>query len=202
MMTFGSLMWVTGRSSRQHWWLVQLGCMVILALLFFSLLPSDGWDGLTQPRGQLRLDEGTSPVLPLTSMADFLRNFGFYSSPLSWVLFVSHIRRYHDRNKSGWWSLVAVIPVIGGLWQLIELGFLPGNPDKNNYGPPPGAVRLPAGFDQELDELEEKAGGLAKVDDAYLANYAQKFAASQQQELAIAGPATASSGPRAFGKRR
>ena len=35
-------------------------------------------------------------------------------------------KRWHDRGKSGWWSLIVLVPIIGGLWSLIELGFLSG----------------------------------------------------------------------------
>jgi uncharacterized membrane protein YhaH (DUF805 family) len=44
---------------------------------------------------------------------------------------------WHDRNKSGWWVLIAFVPVIGGLWYLIECGFLPGTTGANNYGADP-----------------------------------------------------------------
>src|SRR5688572_29580457 len=35
-------------------------------------------------------------------------------------------KRWHDRDKSGWWSLIGLVPIIGGLWMLIECGFLGG----------------------------------------------------------------------------
>ena len=37
----------------------------------------------------------------------------------------------------GWWVLIAFVPVIGGLWYLIECGFLPGTVGANNYGADP-----------------------------------------------------------------
>ena len=43
-------------------------------------------------------------------------------------------KRWHDRGKSGWWSLIVFVPVIGGLWALIELGFLGGDEGSNDYG--------------------------------------------------------------------
>lgn len=46
-------------------------------------------------------------------------------------------KRWHDRNKSGWWSLIAFVPIIGGLWMLIETGFLGGDDGDNNYGAAP-----------------------------------------------------------------
>ena len=45
-----------------------------------------------------------------------------------------YTKRWHDRNKSGWWSLIGFVPLIGGLWLLIELGFLGGDDGANFYG--------------------------------------------------------------------
>jgi uncharacterized membrane protein YhaH (DUF805 family) len=47
------------------------------------------------------------------------------------------IKRWHDRDKSGWWMLIALVPIIGTIWFLIELGFLAGTPGSNRFGPPP-----------------------------------------------------------------
>jgi uncharacterized membrane protein YhaH (DUF805 family) len=53
------------------------------------------------------------------------------------------IKRFHDRDKSGWWVLIAFVPVIGLIWYIIECGFLPGTPGPNRYGPDPLA-KFPA----------------------------------------------------------
>jgi uncharacterized membrane protein YhaH (DUF805 family) len=47
------------------------------------------------------------------------------------------IKRYHDRDKSGWWVLITLIPIIGWIWYFIEAGCLPGTPGPNQYGPDP-----------------------------------------------------------------
>jgi uncharacterized membrane protein YhaH (DUF805 family) len=47
-----------------------------------------------------------------------------------------HIKRFHDRDKSGWWVLIGLVPVIGALWFLIERGFLAGTPGPNPFGGP------------------------------------------------------------------
>ncbi len=46
------------------------------------------------------------------------------------------IRRLHDTDRSGWWWLIGIIPIIG--W-IILIFFLasPGTPGENRYGPPP-----------------------------------------------------------------
>ncbi|HZB36976.1 MAG TPA: DUF805 domain-containing protein [Beijerinckiaceae bacterium] len=47
------------------------------------------------------------------------------------------VKRFHDRDKSGWWVLIIFIPLIGFIWYLLELGFLPGTPGPNRFGPDP-----------------------------------------------------------------
>ena len=46
-------------------------------------------------------------------------------------------KRWHDRNKSAWWILINLIPIVGGLWTLIECGFLRGTAGPNRFGPDP-----------------------------------------------------------------
>jgi uncharacterized membrane protein YhaH (DUF805 family) len=92
-------------------------------------------------------------VLPLSVIEILLAlvdvKTGNYNSELSVGLFsgifalvtlipiiIVYIKRFHDRDKSGWWVLIALIPVIGAIWMLIELGFLKGTPGPNQFGPP------------------------------------------------------------------
>lgn len=46
-------------------------------------------------------------------------------------------KRCHDRNKSGWWQLLMVIPFVGFIWFVIDLGILEGTDGDNQYGPNP-----------------------------------------------------------------
>ncbi len=48
-----------------------------------------------------------------------------------------HIKRCHDRGKSGWWCLLLLLPVIGTIWAIVDLGALEGTPGQNAYGPNP-----------------------------------------------------------------
>ena len=48
-----------------------------------------------------------------------------------------YTKRWHDRNKSGWWSLIVLVPIVGSIWMLIELGILRGTDGDNRYGPDP-----------------------------------------------------------------
>ena len=54
-----------------------------------------------------------------------------------WMKVAVLVKRWHDRDKSGWWVLITLIPFIGWIWQLIECGFLDGTPGSNKYGPSP-----------------------------------------------------------------
>ncbi len=47
------------------------------------------------------------------------------------------IKRYHDRDKSGWWLCINFIPLIGFIWYIVEVGFLRGTQGANKYGPDP-----------------------------------------------------------------
>jgi uncharacterized membrane protein YhaH (DUF805 family) len=51
-----------------------------------------------------------------------------------WVWLAVSVKRWHDRNKSGWWVLIGLVPVIGGIWVLVECGCLPGVDEGNRFG--------------------------------------------------------------------
>jgi uncharacterized membrane protein YhaH (DUF805 family) len=46
-------------------------------------------------------------------------------------------KRWHDRDKSAWWILIGLIPIIGWIWALVETGFLAGTRGPNRFGPDP-----------------------------------------------------------------
>ncbi|MCG6856861.1 MAG: DUF805 domain-containing protein [Salaquimonas sp.] len=60
-----------------------------------------------------------------------------YVIAMIWPAIMLYAKRWHDRDKSGWWTLIAFVPVIGGIWILIELGILAGKPGENRFGPDP-----------------------------------------------------------------
>lgn len=57
---------------------------------------------------------------------------------LIWASLAVQVKRWHDRDKSGWWVLIGLIPLIGAIWQLVECGFLEGTQGDNQFGPAPG----------------------------------------------------------------
>jgi uncharacterized membrane protein YhaH (DUF805 family) len=54
-----------------------------------------------------------------------------------WIALAGSVKRWHDLNKSGWWVFVAMVPVIGGFWELIEAGCARGTTGPNRYGRDP-----------------------------------------------------------------
>jgi uncharacterized membrane protein YhaH (DUF805 family) len=53
------------------------------------------------------------------------------------------IRRLHDTNRSGWWILIGLIPIIG--WIVLLVFYLQqSDPTENRFGPPPAPSAPPA----------------------------------------------------------
>ena len=46
------------------------------------------------------------------------------------------VRRLHDIDRSGWWILIALVPLIGTI-VLLVFALLEGTPGTNRYGPNP-----------------------------------------------------------------
>ncbi len=61
--------------------------------------------------------------------------------------FAIGVKRWHDRDKSGWWVLIGFIPLIGPIWTFIECGCLKGTEGDNRFGPDPLGPRLEAVFE-------------------------------------------------------
>jgi uncharacterized membrane protein YhaH (DUF805 family) len=189
----GRFLWINGRNGRLQWWMTGIVQIAVFLLSAPFLLP-DGLASLGN-NGSDALKDGALASPALLPVLAFI----------AWLGLVSNIRRYHDRNKSGWWLLFGFIPVIGALWQIIELGFLSGTQGDNDYGPGGGGGSV----DSEIGEMRSGSGVLAKVDDAYLEEYARNYAAQQALKAAPAVVAVArasfgqaTSGGGAFGERR
>ncbi|MGA7674241.1 MAG: DUF805 domain-containing protein [Rhizomicrobium sp.] len=84
----------------------------------------------------------------VVSLFERLLGFGsyFYSGPLTGLLELAlllpslglAVRRLHDTNRSGWWVVIGVIPVIGWL-VLIYWYVQPGTTGANPFGTDPKA---------------------------------------------------------------
>jgi uncharacterized membrane protein YhaH (DUF805 family) len=114
------LLSLQGRVSRREFWLWGVLALLGVALLLQALL-------------------GIAGVGP--NAAERLVNL-----VLVWPAIAVSVKRWHDRDKSGWWVLINLVPVIGWLWALVENGLLRGTPGPNRFGadplagPAPGAI--------------------------------------------------------------
>ncbi|HKM64991.1 MAG TPA: DUF805 domain-containing protein [Acidisphaera sp.] len=84
------------------------------------------------------------PILVLDiigSGIDYAAGTQFVAAVVSLLTLVpslaSGVKRCHDRDRSGWFLLVGLIPIVGGIWLLVELGFLRGTPGPNRFGSDP-----------------------------------------------------------------
>ncbi|MEI8348864.1 MAG: DUF805 domain-containing protein [Candidatus Omnitrophota bacterium] len=51
-----------------------------------------------------------------------------------WIAFAIYTKRWHDCSRSGWMSLILLIPIFGALWFVGYLGFVRGTHGHNQYG--------------------------------------------------------------------
>jgi len=89
-------------------------------------------------------------VTPPVDPRSFDPNYqGWYSESIMWgalavlmlistvMNFAVMVKRCHDRNKSGWYTLIALVPYAGFFWWVIDLGILEGHHGPSQYGPDP-----------------------------------------------------------------
>jgi uncharacterized membrane protein YhaH (DUF805 family) len=104
-----------GRINRGKFW-AGIGVLIaisIVAMIIDSIL------------GLQVGEQGIGIVSAIVSLASIYLALALYA------------KRWHDRDKSGWWSLIALVPVIGAIWLIVELGILEGIRGANRYGPDP-----------------------------------------------------------------
>lgn len=99
---------IKGRMSRSRLWAISIPYWAIFWLLFVSVENIIGPD------------------------STWLLTLIFFAGA-----FCTSTKRLHDRDKSAWWLLLLIIPVIGPIWTFIELGFLKGTVGDNSHGENP-----------------------------------------------------------------
>ncbi|HKA40559.1 MAG TPA: DUF805 domain-containing protein [Burkholderiales bacterium] len=57
--------------------------------------------------------------------------------PFFWVMAALATRRLRDRGRHPAWLLLLLVPIVGPLWALAELGLRRGTPGENRYGQDP-----------------------------------------------------------------
>ena len=113
-----------GRVNRAKFWLVHVVMWVVVAVVMGAVA------------GGAVMSSDPSAALASVGMVGGLILLVVYIL-MVWIGLAIAAKRWHDRNKSAWWILIVFVPVVGGLWYLIECGFLPGTPGSNKYGADP-----------------------------------------------------------------
>jgi uncharacterized membrane protein YhaH (DUF805 family) len=129
-MLMQSLFSFSGRLNRAKFWLILIATDIVMFVIF----------GVLAVMGGGSLDMAADGSMPMPTLGGGI--VGVIVALLVivagvWIGLAVGVKRYHDRGKSGWWVLIALVPVIGGLWYLIECGFLRGTIGPNGYGSDP-----------------------------------------------------------------
>ena len=111
----------SGRARRMEYWMFWLINLIVTIVLICV----DYMMGTANPMTGLGMLSG------LYALAVFLPNLAVC------------VRRLHDTDRSGWWILISLIPLIGLIVLLVFL-FSDGTPGDNKYGPSPKAAAATA----------------------------------------------------------
>jgi len=114
----------SGRINRAKFWLVALGMWVVMMVIFAVVL-APVFTAADPQAAMGSIGAVTGIILLLVYIVAL------------WIGLATQVKRWHDRNKSGWWVLIALVPLVGPFWFLIECGFLKGTTGPNQYGPDP-----------------------------------------------------------------
>jgi uncharacterized membrane protein YhaH (DUF805 family) len=112
----------SGRARRKEYWFFLLFNIIITIALFMV----DGAIGTLSVNGGIGLLSG------------------IYSLAVLIPSLAVGIRRLHDTDRSGWWLLIGLIPVIGSV-AILVLMVLGGTPGDNRFGTDPKSAQDPSG---------------------------------------------------------
>lgn len=101
----------SGRSRRAEYWMFGLISLVVSIVLAFV-------EGMMGSPGLLGAIYGLAVLLPSLAVT---------------------VRRLHDTNRTGWWLLIALIPIVGAIVLLVFM-VLDSEPGENQYGANPKAA--------------------------------------------------------------
>ena len=116
-----------GRTNRQSYWMGAIVLAVISLVLIGGAMFLFATYTATDEPGKYTMQ--MSPIGWIISIVAYIA--------LIWFGLAIQVKRWHDRDKSGWWVLIGLVPVIGGIWALVECGFLRGTSGANRFGPDP-----------------------------------------------------------------
>lgn len=114
-----------GRIGRGKFWLGLLG--IILGYIVLSVIL--GFLGMMSVDPETGMPMGAGYWIGVVIML----------AVMIWPSICIYAKRFHDRDKSGWWMLIGLVPIVGGIWLLVECGLLQGTDGPNRFGPDPVA---------------------------------------------------------------
>lgn len=122
-----------GRINRKKMWLAFLIHLVAAGLV--GLVMSILWTVIPGSVGE----DGTYHVEGTASIPYFVVGIAYLVFAV-WSGLAVAVKRVHDRNKSGWFLLIQLIPMIGAIWYFIEAFILKGTNGPNRFGEDPLAA--------------------------------------------------------------
>jgi uncharacterized membrane protein YhaH (DUF805 family) len=120
-----------GRISRQPFWLSILALLIVEWIVMIVLSMALG----TSMMGNI--DPNMPPEEAAAMMSKGMIPIIIVSLLFLYPALAIYAKRWHDRGKSGWWTLIILVPLIGSIWLLVECGFLRGTEGPNQYGNDP-----------------------------------------------------------------
>jgi uncharacterized membrane protein YhaH (DUF805 family) len=119
-----------GRISRKPFWLSLLALVVAQWILFIIF-------GMVLGTSMSGIDPTADPAAMNAAAMQAMIPMWIVIILFLYPSLAIYAKRWHDRGKSGWWTLIALVPFIGGIWLLVECGFLRGTEGPNQYGNDP-----------------------------------------------------------------
>ncbi len=115
-----------GRIRRRDWWLYSVMICLLSGVFFFVLFFVMAILASLKILGSANGNAQMAPILG-----------DIYFPFFCWMIVCVTSKRWHDRGKSGYMSVLSFVPVIGTIWTLIECGILDGLHGPNKFGPSP-----------------------------------------------------------------
>ena len=130
-MTLGSILFsFEGRLNRQRFWLAYFGVSFGFGALAFLVAIIGGIVVAATHSGS---DPQSGAAIAGLVMIAFWFIAGI---AVFWSLLALLVKRYHDRNRTGWFIFISLIPIVGPIWYLIEL-CTGGTKGPNRFGADP-----------------------------------------------------------------
>ena len=113
-----------------------------------------------------------------------------------WISLAVQVKRWHDRDKSGWWFFISFVPLVGPFIAFVETGCLRGTVGPNRFGDDPtgdtlsGTTLSKLEDDQMIDAKVIELDGTSATDE----HLASIVGNTEIDELRLGGTSVTDSG--------